>query len=303
LPIKISVQICTFNRKELLKRCLQAVFRTDFPASDYEVALVDDGSTDGTAEVVKSLVAPCRLKYLYQDKSGLAAGRNLGIRDCDGEVILFIDDDTIAHPALLQEHWASHERNPRCVVMGRVNHVDNLDKPPSRRLKPADISTSFFWTSNASVRKRYLQEAGLFDEEFTEYGWEDIEMGFRLRAAGLVRKRNPKAIVYHYKTRWTVSDLPRLFRQAQAGGRSAVILLRKRPCLRVRLATGIFRTRLALDYLVRLGEPFCHNRVAEKSRDKVLTGLPLFFARLLVSFQYFEAVRASLSARGDREPA
>ena len=77
MPIKISVQICTFNRKELLKRCLQAVFRAGFPASDCEVVLVDDGSTDGTDEAVKTLDAPCRLKYLYQEKSGLAAGRNL----------------------------------------------------------------------------------------------------------------------------------------------------------------------------------------------------------------------------------
>ena len=103
--MKVSVQICTFNRKILLGKCLEALFVVDFPAADYELVLVDDGSTDGTGEKIKVLQAPCRVNYLYKEHGGLAAARNLGIRNAAGEVVLFMDDDTLADPDLLKAHW------------------------------------------------------------------------------------------------------------------------------------------------------------------------------------------------------
>lgn len=294
--MKISVQICTHNRKDLLHRSLDALFRTDFPASDYELVLVDDGGTDGTGEMVKAMDAPCRVKYLYQPKSGLAAGRNLGIRNAEGEVILFIDDDILSDRDLLKEHWQSHQQFPRAVIMGRVNHTDNLDGDLTAKYKLADFSTSFFWTSNASVRKRFLEEAGLFDEEFTEYGWEDIEIGFRLRALGLVRKYNQRALVHHFKTRWKKSDLPRLSRQAESSGRSAVIFVRKCPSIRSRLSTGIFALRFAWDRVLRLGVGI-YTRAVEHSDDGPLNGFALLSARTLVSFKYFDSVRSALRSQ------
>jgi glycosyltransferase involved in cell wall biosynthesis len=294
--VKISVQICTHNRKDLLRRSLEELFKTDFAASDYELVLVDDGGTDGTGDMVKSMNAPCRVKYLYQEKSGLAAGRNLGIKNADGEVVLFIDDDILADKDLLKEHWASHQEYPRAVIMGRVNHIESLDDDLEAKYKLADFSTSFFWTSNASVPKRFLEEAGLFDPEFTEYGWEDIEFGFRMRAIGLVRKYNQKALVHHVKSRWKASDVPRLCRQAQSSGRSAVIFLSKRPCLRSRLSTGIFALRFAWDRVLRLGTGLYTNSV-KRSSDGPLSGFALLSARTLVGFEYFDSVRASLAAR------
>ncbi len=294
--MKISVQICTHNRKDLLRRSLDALVKADFPASDYELVLVDDGGTDGTGDMVKEMDAPCRVKYLYQPKSGLAAGRNLGIRNAEGEVILFIDDDILADRNLLREHWESHQKHPRAVIMGRVNHTDNLDGDLTAKYKLADFSTSFFWTSNASVRKCFLEEAGLFDEEFTEYGWEDIEMGFRLRALGLVRKYNQRALVHHFKTRWKKSDLTRLCRQAESSGRSAVIFLRKRPCLRTRLSTGIFVLRFAWDRLQRLGMGV-YAKAVERAEDGPLRGFALYSVRTLVSFRYFDSARSALSAQ------
>jgi glycosyltransferase involved in cell wall biosynthesis len=295
LSVRISVQLCTFNRRNLVRRSLDALFGLDFPASDYEIVLVDDGSSDGTEEMVSELRPPCRLVYQRQENSGLAAARNVGIRHSDGEVVLFIDDDIIADPGLLAAHWASHERREKLVVMGRVCHVDSLEGKLRPRFKLADLSTSFFWTSNCSVRRRHLEAAGLFDEDFREYGWEDIEMGLRLREIGLARRFNTRAVVYHFKSAWRASDLPALFRRAQASGRSAVVLLGKRPCARVRLSTGIFRARLALDDLLRGAEPYLRSRVAGRVGE--LSGLPLACARMLVSFKYFEAVRCSLADR------
>jgi glycosyltransferase involved in cell wall biosynthesis len=294
MSIKISIQICSYNRKALLKRCLEALFKVDFPPEDYELVLIDDGSTDGTSDMVKELAHECQVKCLRQEKNaGLSKARNLGIRNAEGEVVLFIDDDTFADANLLKEHWAAHQADQRSVVNGWVNHIDNLDKELIPKFKIADISTSFFWTSNVSVRRRFLLEAGLFDEDFTEYGWEDLELGHRLKDLGLVKKFIPKAIVYHYKTRWKGTDLPRLCRQAQSCGRSAVIYLRKRPFLRTRMSTGIFFARFVWNDILRIGKPF-YTKVVKKAGDKPLHGLPLLCARLLVSFEYFDSVRASL---------
>ena len=289
--MKISVLICTYNRKELLRTALEALFQVDFSSGEYEIVLVDDGSTDGTGDMVKAIDSPCRLQYCYQSHSGPAKARNVGIRRAEGEVILIIDDDTFAERGLLQAHWAIQAAHPRCVVMGWVNHIDRLaaaGKPP--RFKMADISTSFFCTSNVSVRKSWLLDAGWFDEDFTEYGWEDVELGARLRQLGLRRIGTPRAIVYHYKQSWLASDLPRKYQQAAASGRSALIYLKKYPRLRARLSTNVYQPLMALNNMLRVGERL-FERVVARVGDKPLCGFPALCAQLLVSFRYYEAIK------------
>ncbi|MBM3464732.1 MAG: glycosyltransferase family 2 protein, partial [Armatimonadetes bacterium] len=109
------MQMCTYNRKHLLGRALEALFNQDFAKDEYEIILVDDGSSDGTGDYVRSIQeqAPCRLVYLHQEHSGfgLARGRNLGIRHARGAIILFIDDDIVASPQLLAEHVATHKKH------------------------------------------------------------------------------------------------------------------------------------------------------------------------------------------------
>ncbi len=296
MATKISVQMCSYNRADLLERALEALVKVDFPTEDFEIVLVDDGSSDGTREMVAGLHHDRRLKYLYQDNAGLATARNTGIRAAEGEVVLFIDDDTMADPNLLKEHWATHQEDDRCVVNGRVNHVESLDVELSPKFTTADISTSFFWTSNVSVRRRYLEQVGLFDEDFREYGWEDLELGGRLRDLGLRRRYNHNALVYHYKRRRLASELPRILRQSAACGRSAVVYLRKRPRLRTRMATGLFGWRIVLNDIARIVRPCCL-RTVERAGDRELIGLVGFCARLLASFEYYEAVKTALRAQ------
>lgn len=172
----------------------------------------------------------------------------------------------------------------------------DLEKIQAPKFTHADISTSFFWTSNVSVRRKYLMEAGLFDEDFTEYGWEDIEFGHRLKRLGLTRKYNPKALVYHFKKKWRASDLPRLCKQAQSSGRSAVIYVSKRPCLSARMSTGMFPLRFVMNDLMKPMAGICA-RIIKMAGDAPLSGLPLFCARTLVSFDYFDSARASLASK------
>jgi glycosyltransferase involved in cell wall biosynthesis len=299
--IKISVQMCTYNRRHLLERALKALFNQNFPKNEFEIVLVDDGSTDGTGEYIKTVLptAPCRITYIHQENSGLAHGRNQGIRHARGHIILFIDDDIVASPNLLAEHVATHEKYPDHVVRGWVNHTDNLDDIEGPRFNMQDISTAFFWTSNVSASRKHLLQAGLFDEDFREYGWEDLELGIRLKRLGLGMKYNKRAVVYHYKSRWTAADAYRLCRQAQSKGRTAVIFVDKHPTWRVRLATGLHWPRLLMHRIFSLGgliDKF-YDWVLQRQGDKVLTGFALMIANQKVIFTYFQTIIHCLRVR------
>jgi glycosyltransferase involved in cell wall biosynthesis len=281
----------------MLLKALDALFHQTLPVDDYEVVLIDDGSSDGTRAAVEALQPPCKFTYAYQDNSGLAKGRNHGIRKASGDVILFMDDDTVAHPDLLKEHVEWHEKYPRHVIRGWVNHTEDVTQQTRPKFTMADISTSFFWTSNVSVSRQALLDAGLFDEAFKEYGWEDLELGMRLKALGLRKKNNNRAIVYHLKPHWKSQDVPRMVRQAQAKARTAVIFLKKHPRWRVKLATGIDPLRFGLHSLLTAGgwfEDACR-RMVEKSEGE-LTGMQLMAAQQLVSCTYFSTVKQVLKS-------
>lgn len=291
-----SVQICSYNRKDILKRSLEALFNQDFPAGEFEIIVVDDGSADGTGDMVKALNAPCGFKYIRQEHLGLSIGRNKGIREAKGKYVLFVDDDIISDKNLLKEHLKTHQKYPDSVVKGWVNHVDSLDNPQKPRFTWADISTAFFWTSNVSVEREHLLKAGLFDEDFKEYGWEDLELGLRLKKSGLVSLYNKKAVVYHYKSRWKKQDMDRLLAQAEAKARTAIIFLSKHPTLRVKLATGIFEPRLLLNNILNSGGKgfeIC-SAIVSKCDDAPLKGFSLLCAKKMVDFRYFDTIQKGL---------
>ena len=298
MAIRISVQICSYNRWNLLKRSLEALFAQNLPKDEYEIVFVNDGSTDDTLTMAEELAktAPCRLKVLTKANDGLSRARNLGIRNCEGAIILFMDDDTFADPALLTEHLAVHAAHPRAVVIGWVNHIEELDRPGPRKYVMADYSRSFFWTSNVSVRKKFVDEVGGFDEEFREYGWEDMELGYRLKNMGLERLTCDKAIVSHYKPPKQKKDLPGMLRQAESSARSALIYVRKRPSIRARLATGITYSRMGLDLLFRPLRPLFQSGV-DNAPDGPLRGWAWLCARMLCSFRFFDVVRTGDSRK------
>lgn len=285
----ISVQICTYNRKEMLRRCLEAYFEMDYPVSDFEIVLVDDGSDDGTDRMVAELHSPCRITYIRKDHGGLSAARNVGIHNARSKIILFADDDILPDRMLLAEHMESHRSHPNSIIMGWVNHVESFDHIRKPSWTPADISTSSFWTSNVSVPKKTILDAGLFDEEFTEYGWEDIELGRRFRARGVTRKFNPKAIVYHCKPVWKASDLPGLIGRASASGRSAIIYYSKHSDLRARMSTGIFGPRIAINPLLRPTAKALESRLTKYAKGK-LSILQRMSVRILLGYYYYESI-------------
>jgi glycosyltransferase involved in cell wall biosynthesis len=297
VSVGVTVLISTFQRSAQVVRCLEALGRLRFPASELEIIVVDDGSEDGTAAAVEQVHLPFEVRCLRRRHCGPASARNAGIRAARGALIVIIDDDTVADPALVEEHCRSHREHDRLVVMGRVRHL-SPGEPPGRWPRLADLSTSFFWTTNVSVARRHLVKAGLFDEDFTEYGWEDPELGDRLRALGLKRRWNWRAVVDHEKQALRPSDVPAMLARAEATGRMAVVYVRKHPTLRARLATGLTLPRRALSGLLGRFEGGLKAAV-DRAPDAALRGRARLAAEVLSGVHYYRSAEESLASGGN----
>jgi glycosyltransferase involved in cell wall biosynthesis len=239
--MRLTIQLCTYKRAHLIGRVLEALFDQTLPADQYEVVLVNDGSPDDTGAVVERVrgLAPCAFTYVEQPNGGLANARNTGIARARGERILFIDDDVLATPLLAAEHLASDERHGDVIVRGAVIDTANLDELPVPVWTLANYSGNYFWTTNVSLRRSRLDRAGgRFDESFREYGWEDIELGMRLRRLGTRAVFNRWAVAFHYQPPERTGDLAGTLRQVRAQARTAVQLRAKHAHWRVDLATG-----------------------------------------------------------------
>jgi len=213
--IEVSVIIPTYNRKHVLEKALRALFSQTYPRSSYEVVVVDDGSSDGTEEMVGSAVgeAPCEFRYLRQEKRGPAAARNRGITEAKGETVLFLGDDIVADKELLKEHISSHQKSLRAnqAVLGfttwhpevkRTTFISYLDSTDLQfgygsMEAPEDLSYHYFYSSNISLKREFLLQNGIFDEDFKYPAYEDSELGYRLKKRGLWIVLNRRAIAYH----------------------------------------------------------------------------------------------------------
>lgn len=252
-PLRATIQLCTYNRAHLLGRVLDACFEQTVPRDCYEVVLVDDGSSDDTPRVIAAARerATCAFTIVAQDNAGLARARNAGIARARGERIIFIDDDVLPIPSFVAAHLTSHRRAPRSIVRGAVINTQSFERLPTPTWTVADYSGNFFWTSNVSVPLDLVRRVGNFTDAFREYGWEDIELGLRLRAAGVRAVFNRYAVAFHYKPRPRRGDVAGMLRRARAQARTAVQLRRMHPSWRVRLAIGEDPLQLALHRMLR----------------------------------------------------
>lgn len=295
----ISVIIPTYNRCTILKKALKALASQTLPFDEYEVILIDDGSTDDTAAMVQSLHVPYTLTYRRQERSGPARARNHGLRLAKGELIVFIDSDIVVTEEFLKAHLDAHTQE-NLIGHGPVIHTDNLDDPTSATMTITDISRAFFATGNVSIRRQHLFDAGLFDEDFVEYGWEDLELGIRLRKRGLTAVKVPDAAGYHYKRRLQVDDLPKWCQRERERGHTAVLFYQKVPTFRVRMMTLLTPVAFALDRLLTVA-----NWPAKPSTTKFLRflesrnwhGILRVVARIITHHAYMEGLREAL--RGD----
>jgi GT2 family glycosyltransferase len=257
--IVLTVVIPTYNRIDTLRYVIPSLLASDVAPTSFEVVVADSNSNDGTAEYLAGVHDEHpNVRHLPGPYNGRAMARNAGIAAALGKVVLFTDSDIIPAPDLLRRHLAHHERDEPLAVVGMEVQVDSYeeyerkrDDPESRHplhgLKPKRLTWLYFLTGNASVRRSDLERVGGFDESFTGYGHEDLELGYRLQHAGVRIVYEPRAVNYHCQ----YIPYQEQKQKMELAGRSTVRFYRKHPGLDVKVRLGMTPLSLGLHGVVK----------------------------------------------------
>lgn len=239
---RFSIVIPTYERRDMVISSVLAWEYQEFVGS-FEVIVVVDGSTDGTAEALQSLDTPFPLTIIEQTNQGAAAARNRGSDAAKGEIILFLDDDMEAHPRLLVEHNLSYGSGAD-VVFGHIplhpklpanfltEQVNSWTEERKHRLSTVNlqITPQDLLSGQISLYRESFLNLGGFDNSFTKegsFGNEDIDFGYRLLQSGCKIVFNSNAISWHKYADTPYQNLQK-FRQL---GRADVVFIRKHPQL------------------------------------------------------------------------
>ncbi|MBV8345174.1 MAG: glycosyltransferase [Candidatus Eremiobacteraeota bacterium] len=255
---EISVVIPTYNRLDTLASVIPTLLAQDLAPAQYELIVCDSNSDDGTDRYLAAVAMEHpNVRHVAADFGGRAGARNAGITAARGDVVLFNDADILASPDLLSTHLRRHHEERGAAIVGLEVQVRDMDEyrykrdhpaarghlhPPSRK----KLSWLYFLTGNASVRRDDLIAVGCFDENFTGYGHEDLELGYRLEKAGVRILYEPRAVSYHCQA-VAYEDQKAKMRLA---GRSTARFYRKHPDFAVMLNLGMTPVSLGLHSLL-----------------------------------------------------
>lgn len=224
---RVSVVVCSHNGSRTIRACCESLLELDYP--NYEVIVVDDGSTDSTAAIASSY----GFRVISATHVGLSQARNVGMENATGEIIAYTDDDTRADPQWLSYLAALFMRTDHAGVGGPniappgdgfvADAVTNAPGGPIHVLL-SDREAEHIPGCNMAFRKACLQEIGGFDPQFRTAG-DDVDVCWQLQARGWTLGFSPAAMVWHHR-RTSV----RSFLKQQLGyGRAEALLEMKWP--------------------------------------------------------------------------
>jgi GT2 family glycosyltransferase len=295
-----SVVIPTHNRIATLLRVLGSL-GSQKDAPSFEVVLIDDGSSDDTARVIRQSIEekrfPFPVHFETQPNSGPGRARNRGTALAAGTFVVFLGDDTVPEADFLAQHARTHREggdDPLLACLGYtgwpptetatpfMDHINDYGLQFGYRLiaDGAIVPFNFFYTSNISIARATLGETP-FDTTFPAAAWEDIELAYRLDAAGLKIRYNAAAVTRHYHR----MDVDSFGRRQFTAGRSGAIFFEKHPELGHFLGVHEARERAPLPpgamrrlrILAKVGErfrPLARARVFDRlMREHYLEGL------------------------------
>ncbi|HBG27135.1 MAG: hypothetical protein A2Y10_18635 [Planctomycetes bacterium GWF2_41_51] len=161
----VSVTIPTYNRSILIKDAINSVLNQSF--QDFEIVIIDDGSTDDTKSVIESFT-DSRIKYFYKENGGCASARNFGIKNCTGQYIAFLDSDDLWPENFLEIMIGKLQSNPDygasyCLIYGRYPDGKEEVKHEARLCKSGKITkdlfkTGFIWLQTSVFRREALAD-------------------------------------------------------------------------------------------------------------------------------------------------
>lgn len=186
---KVSIILPTYNRKNTLIEAIESVLSQTF--SDFELIVIDDGSDDGTSDIMHDFLTDPRVKYLYQKNKGRSSARNKGLNEASGEYITFLDSDDVYKPRKLEAQVNVLEHNSDYDLVYCLfslmeydgEMLDNHKHPDyefSGKVYPEIITFrgSIITTPGVMARKSAIQKAGFFDEKMNIC--EDLDLWRRI---------------------------------------------------------------------------------------------------------------------------
>ena len=211
---KVSIVVTSYNRKDLIKKCLNSLLNLDYP--NIEILIVDSGSKDGTLEMLKKEFP--QIRSLTTKEDSLVEAHNLGIKETDGKYFLRVDDDLELDKNFVSElvkimekdkiigisggKIYYHKTNTIWCVGGKVNFytggvttlgMGEKDVGQYNYTREVDYIGSLMFT-----RREVFDKVGLLDKIFSPLYFEDIEICVRARKAGYKIVYIPSAVAYHY---------------------------------------------------------------------------------------------------------
>ncbi len=215
MPIDVSVIVPTHNRRGLLERLLQSLFRQTLSPDRFEIVVASDGSTDGTAEMVKALQKTHEnLMFMEQQNQGPATARNAASRAARGKYLAFTDDDCIAADDWLEKLVKVFERSNAVAIQGRTSTVRSERTPLTIEVEN-ERGMHGVPTCNAAYRKDVFHTAGGFDESFPFPHNEDADLAWRAEELGPIVFA-PEVHVIHPPRRETLLRRARWVRYLQS---------------------------------------------------------------------------------------
>jgi GT2 family glycosyltransferase len=224
---RISVVVCTYNGSKTIRDCMEGLLCLDYP--DFEVIVVDDGSTDGSGEIARQY----GFKVITTKNHGLSSARNIGMKAASGEIVAYLDDDAYPDPDWLT-YLAAGFMNAGHAAFGGPNIppkgdgriaecVANAPGGPVHVLI-SDQEAEHIPGCNMAFRKSALQEIGGFDPRFRAAG-DDVDVCWRLQEKGYTLGFSPAAMVWHHRR----NSVAAYWKQQVGYGKAEALLERKWP--------------------------------------------------------------------------
>lgn len=218
--MKASVIICTYNRAKLLTESIQSIMEQDFPSDQFELIIVDNNSTDDTKNIVDELASSSKvkIKYVFEEKQGHSHARNTGIKNADGEIIVFTDDDVEAEKTWLREITSAFDNPDVACAGGPIRPIWLAEKPDwlteglQNYLAISEFrfaqengefkGPNYPWGANIAFLKEVFQTVGGFSTNLGRVGTrlltsDEIELCRKIEASGKRIRFAPNAVVHH----------------------------------------------------------------------------------------------------------
>jgi GT2 family glycosyltransferase len=209
---ELSIVVPTVGRGDTLTRALERIGQQNTARAAFEIVIVVDPQEEDSKALRDAAIRVYPdARILAAGRAGASAARNRGWQAAKGTVVLFMDDDVLADPDLVSEHLRWHGRHPEAEVgvLGSVRWAKELHVTPFMRWLERGIQFDYaridgieagwgrFYTANVSVKRVLLERAGGFDEDRLPFGYEDLDLAYRMREHGFRLLYNRRASAEH----------------------------------------------------------------------------------------------------------